>query len=99
MMLLTSLQNPKVKDLISLRDRRDREEKQQFIIEGYREILRATDAKWKITTLFICPELFLGSNEQFLIDRIFKSGTEVIKCDEKVFKKISYRDRPDGLVA
>jgi len=98
-MLLTSLQNPRVKDLISLRDRRDREEKQQFIIEGYREILRATDACWKISTLFICPELFLGSNEQPLIERILKTGTEVIRCDIKVFKKISYRDRPDGLVA
>lgn len=99
MMLLTSLQNPRIKDLISLRDRRDREQKQQFIIEGYRELFRATDAGWKIHELFICPELFLGSNEQALIDRILKTGATVTRCDEKVFKKISYRDRPDGLVA
>jgi TrmH family RNA methyltransferase len=99
MLLLTSLQNPKVKDLISLRDRRDREQKQLFIIEGYRELLRAVDAGWKIKELFICPELFLGSNEQALIERLLKTGALIYQCDEKVFRKISYRDRPDGLVA
>jgi TrmH family RNA methyltransferase len=99
MLLLTSLQNPKVKDLISLRDRRDREQKQLFIIEGYRELLRATDAAWKIKELYICPQLFLGTNEQALIDRIAKTGAQIYQCDEKVFRKISYRDRPDGLVA
>lgn len=98
-MILTSLQNPRVKELIHLRDRRERDKKQQFIIEGYRELLRAVDAHWKIETLFICPSLFLGSNEQALIARLIKNKTEVIECSENVFKKISYRDRPDGLVA
>lgn len=98
-MLLTSLQNPRIKEVISLRDRKERELKQQFIIEGYRELLRAVDAGWKMESLFVCPELFLGSNENALIDRIFKSGTQIFTCDEKVFKKISYRDRPDGLIA
>lgn len=98
-MLLTSLQNPRIKHLISLRDRRDREKTQEFIIEGYRELLRAAQNSWKIQTLFICPELFLGSNENALIQLISSQGAEVIQCDPKVFQKISYRDRPDGLVA
>lgn len=98
-MFLTSLQNPRIKNLVSLRNRRDRDETQEFIIEGYRELYKATHAKWKINTLFICRELFLGSNEQALIDLIAKQGAQVFECDKKVFQKISYRDRPDGLVA
>lgn len=98
-MILTSLQNPRIKDVIHLRERRERDKKQQFIIEGYRELLRAVDANWKVETLFICPGLFLGTNEQALIARLLKNKTEVIECSESVFKKISYRDRPDGLVA
>lgn len=97
--VISSLQNPKIKHVIHLRDRHEREKSQQFIIEGYREILRATDAKRHFDQLFICPELFLGSNEDALISRIAQQGTKVIPCTEKVFQKISYRDRPDGLIA
>jgi len=97
--LISSLQNPKIKHVIHLRDRHEREKTQQFIIEGYREILRAADAKRRIDQLFICPELFLGSNENALITRIAQQGAKVVPCTEKVFQKISYRDRPDGLIA
>lgn len=98
-MILTSTQNPRVKEAIALRDRRDRNKTNQFLIEGYRETLRAIEGNWKIDTLFICRELFLGSNEESLIERIEKKGTKIYPCDVKVFKKISYRDRPDGILA
>jgi RNA methyltransferase, TrmH family len=95
---LSSVQNPRVKQLVKLRDRSEREATDQFIIEGYRELLRAVDAGHAISSLFICPPLFLGSNEQFLIDRMREAGTQVFECTKPVFEKISYRDRPDGLV-
>jgi len=93
---ITSLQNPKVKHVVRLRERRQREKSDQFLIEGYRELLRAIDAGRIIETLFICPELFLGTNEHVLIER---SGAQVFSCPKHVFQKISYRDRPDGLLA
>lgn len=96
---ISSVQNPRIKEIIKLRDRSFRDETNQFIIEGYREILRATDANFPIQYLYFCPELFLGSNENALIERLRKKGTQVISCNEKVFQKISYRDRPDGLIA
>lgn len=96
---LSSLQNPRIKQLLNLRERRVRDESQLFLIEGYRELLRATDAGWKMETLFVCPALFLGSNEEALIKRVTASGAKLIQCTEAVFHKISYRDRPDGLLA
>jgi len=93
---ITSAQNPKIKDVVRLRERRQREKTGKFLIEGYRELLRAVDAGTVVESLFICPELFLGSNEQALIDRC---GTQIFTCAEHVFRKISYRDRPDGLLA
>lgn len=95
---ITSVQNPRVKQAIQLRDRRDRDKTGLFLIEGYRELLRASEAKWEIETLFVCPELFLGSNEKTLIGKLTKNGTKIISCTEAVFRKLSYRDRPDGLV-
>lgn len=96
---LTSLQNPHVKQALHLRDRHERDESNLFLIEGYREILRAADAGWKVDELFICRDLFLGSNEEQLIKRLVARGTILLEATDKVFRKISYRDRPDGLLA
>lgn len=95
--LITSLQNPKVKDLVKLRDRRSRDETGLFLIEGFRELSRALDAGREIQSLFYCPELFLGSNEEKLKKQC-KAALH-FHCTESVFRKISYRDRPDGLLA
>lgn len=96
---ITSVHNPLVKCVLELQDRRVRDKTALFLIEGYREILRANGALWAIDELLICPELFLGSNEQALIDGIVKRGAQLTTANEKVFRKLSYRDRPDGLLA
>lgn len=97
--LLTSPHNPRVKEIIRLREKRDRDKSNKFLIEGYRELLRFTDANRNAEELYICKELFLGENEELLISRIKNKGARIIPCSESVFRKISYRDRPDGLLA
>jgi len=66
---ITSLQNPRVKQAVRLRERREREKSDLFLIEGYRELFHAIKAGWKLETLFISPNFFLGKNEQSLIDQ------------------------------
>lgn len=95
---ITSVQNPKLKQAVWLHERRERDKTGLFLIEGYRELLRATDVDWSVESVFVCPELFLGSNENALIARLAKKGAKVFACSESVFRKLSYRDRPDGLV-
>ena len=51
-MLLTSLQNPKIKRAVKLMQRRSRDEDQAFIIEGHRELLRAQESGQKLECLF-----------------------------------------------
>lgn len=97
--ILTSGQNPKIKQLLQLRERKERDQSGLFIIEGYRELLRANEAGWIVEQLFFCPELYLGENETTLIDAIKKQKAFLYQCSEPLFRKISYRDRPDGLVA
>lgn len=96
---LTSLQNPKVKQLIDLKERKERDDTGLFLIEGYREVKRAVDGGVTIQALWICPELFLGENESDLIQKVKDQNATVIRANEKVFDKLSYRDRPDGLIA
>lgn len=96
---ITSSQNPQVKAVINLRERRHRDATQTFLIEGYRELLRGVEAGWKIDTLLTCSELFLGVNEPDLIRKIEAAGAQRVECSAQLFEKISYRDRPDGLLA
>lgn len=98
-LLISSSANPKIKRCIHLRKKRERDRSSLFLIEGYRELLRATEGKLEVEELFISPEHFLGENEGELISKIEKKGAKIYRCDPKVFEKISYRDRPDGLLA
>jgi RNA methyltransferase, TrmH family len=95
---ITSLQNPKIKNALKLKDRSHRDDTGFFLIEGYRELKRAADAGIAFHSLFICPDLFLGVNEPALISQIRELTPEIHTCSDKVFEKLSYRDRSDGLV-
>jgi TrmH family RNA methyltransferase len=98
-LLITSLQNPRIKAVVGLRQRSDRDERGEMIIEGYREIKRALDNRHNPKALFTCPELFMGTNEPALIERCRAAGADLLECTRPVFEKMSYRDRPEGLLA
>lgn len=93
-MFIESPANPRVKETLALRERRSREETGRFLIEGFRELSRAVESGVVIDELFFCPEFFLGSSEGALIEKAKRS----FECSKRVFEKLSYRDRPDGLL-
>lgn len=96
---ITSKQNPRIKELVKLRDRRARDKAGVFLIEGYREIVRAVEKNIEITEFYYSPDWFLGENEPALIEKIKARGTQVFEVSKDVFTKFTYRDRPDGLLA
>jgi TrmH family RNA methyltransferase len=96
---ITSLQNPHVKQLVRLRDRRPRDEAGQFLVEGFREVRRALAAGVKLHELYYGPDWFLGVNELALIEEAQSTGALVFELSKGAFAKVSYRDRPDGLLA
>lgn len=98
-LLITSLQNPRIKAVVGLRQRSDRDDHGEMLIEGYRELKRALDNRHLPKALFICPELFMGTNEPALIEQCREVGAELFECTKPVFEKISYRERPEGLLA
>ncbi len=96
---ISSLQNQRVKQVVRLRDRRDRDREGLFLIEGFRELTRAVEGKQPLHEIYCCPEFFLGKNEPALLDKAIGScGAVVQPVTREVFQKISYRDRPDGLL-
>ncbi len=95
---IDSLQNPRVKMAVKLRKGKVRKETGHTLVEGYREILRATESGWEFIELYFCPELYLDPDTDQLVSNIRNGGTPVFQCSEAAFRKMSYRDTPDGLM-
>lgn len=96
---ITSPANPRIKRLVRLRERRERDESGRFLIEGYRELRRALSGGVEVEELYCCPALYLGENEESLVEAAARAGAEVVPVGEAPFRKASYRDRPEGLLA
>lgn len=95
---ITSLTNPRVKSLVRLRNRRERDSSGLFLIEGYRELRRAVSAGVALHEVYHCPALFLGENEPALLEEAQQAGAATIELGADAFRKVSYRDRPEGLL-
>lgn len=88
--VLTSLQNPSVKRIVRLRNRRDRDREGVFIVEGQREVQRALAAGIRFAEVYTCSS-YPGSDCELPIQ-----GMQVSPA---VMAKISYRDSPTGVLA
>jgi len=97
--IITSIHNPRVKSLVKLKKRSERDEQGIFLVESSRPITRALAAGFKFSELYYCPEWFLGENEQKVLDETKKSGAKLIQLGKDAFLRVAYRQRPDGLLA
>ena len=96
---ITSLQNPRLKQLVKLRDRRPRDEAGVFLVEGYREIRRALEKGMVFREVYFSRDWFLGENEPELLARAEAAGAQLFELTKDAFAKVAYRERPDGLLA
>lgn len=96
---IESLQNPRVKAVVRLRKVRARRESGRTVIEGCREIARAVQSGWPLIELYCCPELYLDEETPQIVEQVRRQGSPVFQCTPAVFRKMSYRDTPDGLMA
>ncbi len=99
--LITSLTNPRIKHVVTLRDKKTRDADGLMLIEGYDDLSLALACLPNVRALFYCPELFKIADGAA---RAFRatcagSGAELIEVSEPVFRKIAYRDGPDGWLA
>ena len=89
---ITSVQNPRIKQFVKLRDdKRQRRLEAMMLVEGWDEISLAIEAGYRPQTLLVAPEL---------TDRRSSGiSSEIITVTRSVFKKISFRENPDGWLA
>ena len=85
--MITSLDNPRVKEVVRLRKARERRRAGVFVAEGPREVERALAAGLVVRQLFDAPELLPA----------WAHGGEEVSA--RVLAKMSYRAEPEGVLA
>jgi len=91
-MLITSPSNPKIKEIVKLRDGKYRRRTGLFLIDGMREICRAVQCGIEIQTVF-------GTAEDFEpLERNIRHRFPFTEVSPAVLEKITFGDR-DSLVA
>jgi TrmH family RNA methyltransferase len=95
--MITSRANPRIKQLLQLQKPRERRAQGLIVIEGMREIKRASTSGWSFTELYVCDDLVKFADRHFLDELARKCPTEHIS--HQVFEHIAYRGNSDGVIA
>ena len=92
---VTSAQNPKIKNLLSLQEKsRTRREQGLFVVEGRRELAHALEAGFRPRTVFVCPELAGDSVIPGLTGNL-----NLVEIPESLYRKVAYRESTEGVIA
>jgi len=94
-----SRDNPRLKAVALLaREASARREAKIALVEGSREVERAMDGGWVPTEIFIDPSR-ASEETDARVRAAERAGARVIRCSQRAFDKISYRENPDGVLA
>lgn len=92
MELITSAQNPKVRQLQLLQQKSSERRRQGlFVVEGRREIERCMANGYRVDTVFCCPEIYGGDWQA--------DGEQVFNVSAYIYNKVAYRGGTEGVIA
>lgn len=96
--LITSLQNPRVKQLVLLQQKSsERRRTGLFVVEGQREAMHCLEAGYQIDSLYFCPGLLSDEGRRFFA--LHASDLASYTVSPAVYEKIAYRGTTEGLLA
>jgi TrmH family RNA methyltransferase len=93
--LITSPQNPRIKNLLLLQQKsRERRKQNRVVVEGLRETGIAVANGFKVTDLFVCAEI---ADEKSVAS--VSGEADITFVSQAVFEKLAYREGSDGCIA
>ncbi|MDQ2087330.1 RNA methyltransferase [Herbivorax sp. ANBcel31] len=96
---ISSNKNPAIKVLKSLKDKRHREAKNMYFIEGIRFVQEALKENVKIDKIFVSEKLEYTNGGKEMLKTIDKTKKDCFTLPHKLFKEISDTDSPQGILA
>ena len=99
---ISSLQNTRIKQIIKLRNRRNRNKENLTIVEGVREIRQALNNNLLPSAAFVCPKLISEKDNVDIVSRLATletcGSTIVYEITPEVYAKIAYRGESGGIL-
>jgi len=99
---ISSTNNPRVKDVVRLKNRRQRDVRRVTVVEGQREAARALQAGIVPQEAYICPELLAKGDdsevESALRELAGEASMKLFTVTEPVFEKMAYRGGSGGVL-
>jgi TrmH family RNA methyltransferase len=97
--IISSLQNPLIKNILLLEEKpRERKIQNLIVIEGFREIRLALQSGFTITTLIYCKELINDQELNKLVSQAI-SSFEMAEVPAEIYNKLAYRKDYGGVIA
>lgn len=93
------MQNPRIKQFLSIKQNTKSNPENLVCLEGLWEISTARTSNLDLRAFFVCPELIKGDTGRHLAEQIVNAGVHSYLVSEKVMHRIADRDEPDGLAA
>lgn len=96
---ITSVNNPRVKQAVRLRDGRSRRRSGRMLIDGTREIDRAYRSGITMVEVYWCATGDRPQEESRLLRTLQDGHVDVFEATQPVFQKLAFGQRTEGLVA
>lgn len=96
---ITSTANDRVKAVVRLRDRRERERTGLTVVDGARELGRALAAGVGVVEAWTCTPLLRGPEARHALDALRQAAIPIQPVSSHVFEKIAFGERAEGLLA
>ena len=97
---ITSLQNPKIKHLLTLQQKASlRKEEQLFVVEGLRELTHCIKSGYELDSVFTISYDDYLINIQVPYLTLSPVTPMVYEVSSKVYEKIAYRGSTEGVIA
>jgi TrmH family RNA methyltransferase len=99
MTLITSRQNPKIKQIRGLAHKKQRVQQGLFVVEGIRHIGEAVEAGAHIEYLFYAPDQLTSDFAYNLVTQLELTNVPVFQTTPEILAGLAEKDHPQGILA
>jgi TrmH family RNA methyltransferase len=97
--IISSSNNPLVKQIRALRQRKARDETGLFLVEGIHHVGEAIEAGWEVETLVYAPDQLTSGFARQLVEEQLRRRVHCAALTSNLFSAIAEKENPQGILA
>lgn len=97
--ILSSRANPLIKELRGLQQKKFREQRGEYLVEGIQPVLQAIQSGAQMRMLVTAPEVLKSKTALETIRQQERAGMRVVRVSREVLEALTEREHPTGLAA